>query len=89
MKVLGLDGRGQQEVGLPLWLMQRMLCLLWTSHSRTVSSWDPDRRSVPSMDTDRQVTRFLRDQEVININTPPFPLPETQLVFSQRPAVQV
>lgn len=34
--------------------------MLWTSHSRTVSSCDPERSSVPSMDTDRQVTMFLR-----------------------------
>lgn len=39
-----------------------MLCLLWMSHSRTVSSCDPERRSVPSMDMDRHVTRFLRDK---------------------------
>lgn len=44
---------------LPLWLMLRMLCLLWMSHSRMVSSWEPERRRVPSIDTDRQVTSFL------------------------------
>lgn len=37
--------------------------MLWTSHSRTVSSCDPERSSVPSMDTDKQVTMFLRGEE--------------------------
>lgn len=66
-KVFGCLFRGRvlmilyKGCGLPLWARQRMLCLLWTSQSRTVSSCDPDRRSVPSMDTDRHVTRFLTD----------------------------
>lgn len=36
-----------------------MLCLLFTSHSRTDSSWEPERRTLPSVDTDRHVTWFL------------------------------
>lgn len=44
---------------LPLWLMDHMHCLLWTSHILTVSSLEPDSRRVPSIDTDRHVTRFL------------------------------
>lgn len=36
-----------------------MVCLLWMSQTRTVSSCDPDRRSVPSIDTETQPTRFL------------------------------
>lgn len=46
---------------LPLWVRQRMLCLLWMSQSRTVSSCDPESRSVPSIDTERHVTMFLRE----------------------------
>lgn len=50
----------------PLWLMQRMHCLLWTSHILTVSSCEPDSRSVPSMDTDKHVTRFLHATQICN-----------------------
>lgn len=36
-----------------------MHCLLWTSHTRTVSSCEPESSTLPSVDTDRQVTWFL------------------------------
>lgn len=45
--------------GAPLRVTVRMLCLLFTSHSRTDSSWEPERRTLPSVDTDRHVTWFL------------------------------
>lgn len=37
-----------------------MLCLLWMSQTRTVSSCDPESRRVPSIDTERHVTMFLK-----------------------------
>lgn len=37
-------------------------CLLWMSHTRTVSSCEPESSTLPSVDTDRQVTWFLGTQ---------------------------
>lgn len=37
----------------------RRHCLLWMSHSRTVSSCEPESSRLPSVETDKQVTWFL------------------------------
>lgn len=55
--------------GLPLWARQRMVCLLWMSQTRTVSSCDPDSRSVPSIDTETQETMFLQETTRSHVTT--------------------